>query len=351
MKAVLFEQSNGIWSQLHQGLSDHLLSFISTHRFCRFNQIYSEALRLSPISTRPNILYELVVIILDWFELRGDIIKGARKTYHCLPPYVLYDHRLSKGNTISVYGDPMTDKKLIKTLSDYATFESELIYKEDIENGGDKIVNSIPVGIERTLFLKKTPKSDFKIKLENIGITVLNPSSLRESIPKADELFWPPKNVFIESPILTGNWEIYDSSIKKNYQAGRWSLEPDWQKSTYRLLRFSPGTEYTYRDRRYFLHEGGLIFEISQDEAQWWQFKLDLDLKNPTIWFLKIAESELWINGRIPFAINRWLRFIVSKPPKRLKYYYIFTLPPEQINEVKLMTSQNLGVKIITTSN
>lgn len=293
-------------------------------------------------------LRDRLVAILEWFQLRGDIIRGARNRYHSLPPYVLGGAALTRWQAFPLFGDSLVETRLTEALQGYAVLKKKLIYEEHFENNEEAIPTLIPIGIERTLHSKTVSENGLEAILESNGITVLDVSVLRSSIPKVGEFFWPPRHVFATPPALPGNWEIYDPNLKVSYQAGRWRLEPDWQMSSYRLVRFHPGTEYTSGSRRYFLHEKGQTFEISRDEAQWWQFRFDLDAANTTTWYLKAEESELWINGPLPNAIGKWLRFIVSKPPRKKQYWNVFTLLPDQYDEAKMLAWENLGVRVAT---
>lgn len=346
MEVLKGDDQQVLWELLWEAFPGHLLLYIATGEGCRRNQIHSEAARWFPLNSRDDSVHEQVSRILEWFELRGDIIRGAENRYRCVPPYILCGPKGSSSQAVPLFGNPLVEKKLDGVLQGCADVRKEIVWENYGPEESQPNLPRVPVGVERVLRFQVASGPDLLGRLQAIGMTILNPADLREALPNITDLTWPGIGAFGPPPIFPGVWEVYDPSVARPYyQAGRWRPEPQWQGGIHRLLRWAPGTEYSYGNRRYFLHAQGRVLEISRDEAQWWQFRLDAEEGNVTTWYVCEATNELWVNGRLPRVIAQWLRFFASRPPKRSRYWNIFPLLPDQWDEVRTVAHENLGVR------
>ena len=344
MKLASITEFETIHNELLEGLPRHILLHLSSHGSCRQPQILSEASRYYPFNFENSSLNNWVNSILEWFALRGDIIRGPRNLYHCLPPYMVRSSSLTSNPILPLFGDPQADEIIENELHSSISLKSEIVFEEHYWDQDKTNPMLRPIGIERSLHFGDDPITSLENFLNKSGITILDSSTLRQSIPKVSELSWPPTQDFDLPQTVLGRWEVYDANQKAVYQAARWHLEPDWQTASYRLIRFNLGVDTMPVRRHYFNHEEGRLFEIGRDEALWWQFRLDLDVKNTTTWYLVRLENELWINGPLPAAVSNWLRFISVRPPVKKMYWTCYEIMADQINEVKSLAFDNLGV-------
>lgn len=345
MEVLQGDDRQALWELLREELPTHLLHYIATVGGSRRSQIHSEAARWFPVNLRGGFVQEQVSRILEWFEMRGDITRGAENRYRCLPPYILCDPGDSSNRVVSLFGNPLVEKKLGEVLQGCGDVRKEIVWENHGPEEGQPNLPRFPVGVERVLCFQGASGQDLLGRLRAIGISIVNSADLRDALPNITDLTWPGIGAFAPPPIFSGLWEVYDPSVARPYQAGRWRPEPHWQAGIHRLLRWAPGTEHSHGNRRYFLHAQGRVLEISRDEAHWWQFRLDAGEGNATTWYVCEATNELWVNGRLPRVITQWLRFLASRPPNKSRYWNIFPLLPDQWDEVRTVARENLGVR------
>lgn len=312
MRLMHPQDSNALVNEWLDDLPRRVLMMLCSSSGLSEGAVVGGVTRWLPSSINEDAIRDRCVSSIRWFAHHGDIASCGNRRYGTLPPYGILQVDKTESAVIRVFGNPHKDgdiASLARLL--HGEFESTYVpwyWQERYRNVHN-------VGWQRHALVPRHVISDLVSSLREIGVRVVDPTSIRDNLPSIHAVLVPPKSVFQAHLPTWGTWAQYQPLLLSH---DRWeSVDPPLVPKTLTVYRWLPSRDLAGDLlERYFL---GLpanahskdIAEISRSSARMWMFFLDHQADNPRS--MSVENGVAIIPSELPDPHRHWLELSSSR--------------------------------------
>jgi len=319
-------------------LPRRLLLYVAIQEACHRGQLARTIKRWFPEQKSP-VDHDDVNQLIDWFRDRGDLSLGPRGIVRCLPPHgVSTDSSQAESEAqVVLFGNPLVEDQIRSVIEGLGgRLVKKTVYRADCD---------MPCGLDRFISFPGLVGEEVTARLETIGLRVFSARRLAQDLPDVTGL-QEPYIGGCHPHESHGVWYQYDALMAVGYQAGRWrGIDGDWNASGPLVKNESEDGITRRKTNRYFLHAGGgLVREISWEEALLWQYALDAAHGRSIPWLYRRSLERLYVGGPIPRVHSQLIRVLCGSP-ERQNYTLHFHLDPDRLSSVQFIAAK-LGTAV-----
>ncbi len=337
MKVLSSKDEQALTQLLLEELPVQVLDYVSSRSGQPAVQVVEAVLRGMPSAADVPEVRQHVSDVVNWFVQRGDICYSLRRKLFAIPPHGSFISG-SEGLVLALFGDSAIETQLREALKGLGgRLDRMRVYESE---GG------APLGLERRVVFSEALRERVESGLQSVGVVVIDPESVRRSLPHTGQLVDPaPGEYDAPPPALVNGSEEYQPHLGAG-QWNRWRPAPQWRGAS-RLLRSLPSQPAYFWERRYFLHNGtGGAVEIPRDEALIWMFSLDRKANAPIPTFYEASNGELNVEGSLPPQFLLWFRLLTGSPSRLIFGRQILRADADLIARIAHELDDCLGVRV-----
>ena len=337
MKVLSPKDEQALTQLLLEELPVHVLDYVSSRSGQPAVQVVEAILRGVPSAADVPEVRQHISDVVNWFVQRGDICYSLQRKLFAIPPHGSFVSG-SEGLVLALFGDSTIETQLRAALEGLGgRLERMRVYQSE---GG------APLGLERRVVFSEALHERVESGLQSVGIVVIDPESVRRSLPHTSQLVDPAPGEYDAPPpaLVTGS-EEYQPHLGAG-QWDRWRPAAQWRAAS-RLLRSLPSQPARFWERRYFLHNGtGGAVEIPRDEALVWMFSLDRKAKAPIPASYDASRAEIEVQGSLPPQFLLWFRLITGSPSRLFYGRQLLRADADVIARMSRELDDCLGVRV-----
>jgi len=243
-----------------------------------------------------------------WFVHHGDIASCGNRRYAALPPYGVVEIDRGDSAVVRIFGNPLRDGEIIALARGLdGEFISTFVrwYWQEGYSDADN------VGWERMARVPLANTSSLISSLATLGMRVVEPGTIRVSLPSIHDIVVPPMSFFGANLPSWGLWQEYDPTISS---LDRWkdTKRVPMPQSQAVFRWFAGANDTDYRIARYFLCvPASGVAETGRSSVRLWMHYLDHRVGNPRTMSIKVGEAL--VPGELPDPHRHWLEISSSQ--------------------------------------